>query len=74
VDDIEHAALAAFTTALDTGVSRAAAFEGALTVWRARHPEHSEFRAVADLATAIRALAPSASADAMRFRSVCPAA
>jgi hypothetical protein len=73
VGNIEHTAVAAFTTALDTGVSRAAAFEEALTVWRAQYPEHSEFRAVADLATAIRALAPSASADAMKFRRVCPA-
>jgi hypothetical protein len=71
VDDIEHTAVAAFTTALDAGVSRAAAFEAALAVWRAQYPEHSEFRAVADLATAIRALAPSVSADAMKFRRPC---
>jgi hypothetical protein len=50
----------AFSAALQAGGSRSAAFDLALAAWRARHPEQSEFRAVADVATAIRAFVPQA--------------
>lgn len=55
--EIEQAATCAFNNALSAGDSRAAAFDQALAVWRFSHPEHTEFRAVADLATALRAAA-----------------
>ena len=58
MDTATHAAVTAFSAALQTGLSRSAAFDMALTAWRARHPEQSEFRAVADVATAIRAFVP----------------
>ena len=54
--DTEIAAARAFRDALSAGSNRAAAFDKALAVWRRSFPEHSEFRAVADLATALRAL------------------
>ena len=58
MDIATHAAVTAFSAALQTGVSRSAAFDMALATWRASHPEQSEFRAVADVATAIRAFVP----------------
>lgn len=58
MDIATHAAVTAFSAALQTGVTRSAAFDIALAAWRARHPEQSEFRAVADVATAIRAFVP----------------
>jgi hypothetical protein len=60
VDTATHAAVTAFSAALQTGLNRSAAFDMALAAWRARHPEQSEFRAVADVATAIRAFVPPA--------------
>ena len=51
--DHDTEALAAFASALAGGASRSAAFEEALAVWRTQHPEQSELRASADLATAI---------------------
>ena len=55
--DTKIAAARAFRDALSAGINRAAAFDKALTVWRRSFPEHSSvFRAVADLATALRAL------------------
>lgn len=58
MDIATHAAVTAFSAALETGASRSAAFDMALAAWRASHPEQSEFRAVADVATAIRAFVP----------------
>ena len=57
--EIEQAATCAFNDAIGAGDSRAAAFDQALAVWRRSHPEHTEFRAVADLATALRAASRS---------------
>lgn len=54
--DAELAATRAFQDALSAGGNRAAAFDKALAIWRRSFPEHSEFRAVADLATALRAV------------------
>jgi hypothetical protein len=50
----EYEAAKAFNEALQAGSRRAAAFDQALAVWRRSHPLHTEFRAVADLATALR--------------------
>jgi hypothetical protein len=58
MDDATRVAIAAFSAALKAGATRPAAFEVALVAWRAEHPEQSEFRAVADVATAIRAFVP----------------
>jgi hypothetical protein len=42
-----------FNDALAIGGTRAKAFDEALAIWRRWHPEHSELRAVADLATVL---------------------
>jgi hypothetical protein len=64
VDTATHAAVTAYSAALQTGVTRSAAFDMALAAWRASHPEQSEFRAVADVATAIRAFVPQPAYEA----------
>jgi hypothetical protein len=51
--DVIHPAIEVFVAAIADGASRPIAFEKALAVWRARHPEHSELRAGAELASAI---------------------
>jgi hypothetical protein len=60
--DVESAATSVFNEAVSSGNSRAAAFDQALAVWRRSYPEHTEFRAVADLATALRARVTSSTA------------
>jgi hypothetical protein len=57
--DPERGAVRAYNDVLATGGTRAWAFEEALILWRLIYPQHSELRAVADLASALRAAIPA---------------